>query len=60
MKRLGKAILKTAISIALTFVTIFILDLILGLASWIAPVLLIVAIIGLIAKHYYLDDEDNK
>lgn len=34
MKRLGKAILKTAISIALTFVTIFILDLILWLASW--------------------------
>lgn len=60
MKRLGKAILKTAIFIALIFVASFILDLILGLASWIAPVLLIVAIIGLIATYYYSDDEDDK
>lgn len=59
MKRLGKAILKTAIFIVSIFVTIFILDLILGLASWIAPVLLIVAIIGLIA-NYYFNDKDNK
>lgn len=60
MKRLGKAILKVAKFVALIFVVNFILDLILGLANWIAPVLLILAIIGLIATYYYFDDKDNK
>lgn len=60
MKRLGKAILKVAIFVALIFVVNFILDLILGLANWIAPALLILAIIGLIATYYYFDDKDNK
>lgn len=59
MKRLGKAILKVLLYLALIFIVCFILDLITGLATWIAPVLLTLAIIGLIAMYYFEDKEEK-
>lgn len=55
MKRLIKAILKTILFIFLILVANFILDLIGGIASWILPTLLVLAIIALIIEYYYED-----
>ncbi len=59
MKRLGKAILKVAVFVALLLAVDFILSLIIGAVPWIAPVLLVLAIIGAIAMYYFEDKEDK-
>lgn len=59
MKQLWKAILKVMVLMILCIVLNFILDLVINMLPWIKPLLLILAIIGLVA-YYYLDDKDNK
>ncbi|MFR5508208.1 MAG: hypothetical protein ACLTKT_03210 [Clostridia bacterium] len=59
MKQLWKAILKVMVLMILFIVLNFILDLVINMLPWIKPLLLILAIIGLVA-YYYFDYKDNK
>lgn len=59
MKRLFKAILKVVIFLVLIPVANFTLDFITRLAAWVAPVLLMLAIIALVVFYYYEDKEEE-
>ncbi len=59
MKRLFEAIGKTVVYLILVLVVSFILYFIASLATWIAPVLLILAIIALVVFYYYEDKEEE-
>lgn len=59
MKQLWKAILKVMVLMILFIALNFILDLVINMLPWIKPLLLILAIIGLVA-YYYFDYKDNK
>ena len=58
MEKIIKAIIKTIIFIAIYFIIGVVLDFILNLFPYSAPVLLILAIIGMILTFYFNDKEE--
>lgn len=58
MEKIIKAIIKTIIFVAIYFIVGVVLDFIINLLPYSAPVLLILAIIGMILTFYFNDKED--